>query len=165
MVKILFVCHGNICRSPMAEIIFRNMCREAGVEDLFLVESRATSGEEICGGVGNPVYPAARRELARHGLDAGDKRAERLCREDYRKYDLIIGMDSKNLHFMDIILCGDREGKVSRLLDHTSRGGDVYDPWYTGDFEQAYNEIYRGCRGLLDELTTKGINGIRIELN
>lgn len=162
MVRILFVCHGNICRSPMAEIIFRDMCEQAGLGDMFHIASAATSGEEIAGGVGNPVYPAARRELARHGLDAGDKRAVRLTREDYGRYDLIIGMDSQNLHFMDIILCGDREGKVSRLLDHTPRGGDVYDPWYTGDFELAYNEIYRGCQGLFEELTRR--EGGRITL-
>ena len=154
MIKILFVCHGNICRSPMAELIFRKMCEERGLTDKFSVASRATSDEEILDGVGNPVYPAARRELARHGIEVGEKRAERLVRGDYLAYDLIIGMDRYNVNMMDIILGYDKLKKVSRLLDHTERGGDVVDPWYTGDFSRAYEDIERGCRALLEELTS-----------
>ena len=156
MIRILFVCHGNICRSPMAELVFNRMCQERGLSDKFYAESRAASSEEIVCGRGNPVYPAAKRELLRHGIDAGDKRAQKLVRSEYLEYDLIIGMDKNNLRLMDIILGYDKLGKVSRLLDHTDRPGDVADPWYTGDFSGAYADIERGCIGLLEELTRPG---------
>lgn len=153
MIKIMFVCHGNICRSPMAEFIFKNMISEKGISDKFVVASSATSTEEISfSGVGNPVYPPARAELKKHGLDCGSKRAVRLKAEDYEKYDLFIGMDSNNIRNMHRILNGDRDNKIRKLMDYTSRGGDVADPWYSDRFDIAYRDIYDGCNGLLREL-------------
>ena len=153
MKKIMFVCHGNICRSPMAEFIFKKMIRERGLEDEFFVSSSATSSEEIVGDLGNPIYPPARAELLRHGIDPGDKRAVQLTRADYDKYDLLIPMDSMNVRNMMRIIGSDPEGKVKKLMDYTSRGGDVADPWFTGNFEITYKDITDGCRALLEELT------------
>ncbi len=149
MTKILFVCHGNICRSPMAEFIMKKLISDAGKAGDFFVASAATSNEEI----GNPVYPPARRILALHGIGCEGKRARRMERADYEEYDLLIGMDEANLRNMKRITGGDPEGKLSLLLDHTARGGVVADPWYTGDFETAYREIRQGCEALLYELT------------
>jgi protein-tyrosine phosphatase len=118
MVKVLFVCHGNICRSPMAEFVLKDMVRRRGMEDLFHVESRATSSEEIWGGRGNPVYPPARRILAQHGIFCEGKRARRLTKADYQEYDCIIGMDSENMRWMQRMLDGDPEGKLSLLMDY-----------------------------------------------
>ena len=147
MKKIMFVCHGNICRSPMAEIIFRDMTEKCGVAARFFVVSSATSSEEIRNGVGNPVYPPAREELRRHGLSAGDKRAVQLKKSDYRAYDLFVGMDENNVRNMLRIFGGDPEGKVRKLL-----AADVQDPWYTGNFDVVFREIYGGCEALLLEL-------------
>lgn len=152
MTRIMFVCHGNICRSPMAEMIFRDMVQRNRCADRFAVASSATSTEEIWNGVGNPVYPPAVRELEKHGLSADGKRAVQLCRDDYDKYDLFIGMDSANIRNMHRILGGDSEGKIHKLMDYTTRGGDVADPWYSGEFDVAYRDIYDGCAGLLEEL-------------
>ena len=152
MIRIMFVCHGNICRSPMAEFIFKKMLRERGLEDRFAVASSATSTEEIWGGVGNPVYPPAREELALHGISCDGKRAVQLRREDYDKYDLFIGMDSANVRNMHRMLGGDPEGKIRKLMDYTGRGGDVADPWYSERFDIAYRDIEQGCRALLAEL-------------
>ena len=152
MVRIMFVCHGNICRSPMAEFIFKQMIRECGARDRFVVASSATSTEEIWSGVGNPVYPPAREELARHGISCGGKRAVQLRREDYDKYDLFIGMDSANVRNMHRMLEGDPEGKIRKLMDYTPRGGDVADPWYSERFDIAYRDIHEGCEALLKEL-------------
>ena len=152
MIRIMFVCHGNICRSPMAEFIFKKMLRERGLEDRFAVASSATSTEEIWGGVGNPVYPPACEELARHGIACDGKRAVQLRREDYDKYDLFIGMDSANVRNMHRMLGGDPEGKIRKLMDYTGRGGDVADPWYSERFDIAYRDIEQGCRALLAEL-------------
>ena len=151
MVRILFVCHGNICRSPMAEFILKDMVKKRHIEDNFVIASCATSTEEIYGGVGNPVYPPAREQLRRHGISCEGKRAVRLTKSDYGKYDLLIGMDSMNIRNMLRILGGDPEGKIHLLKDYTT-GGEVSDPWYSGDFETAYNEIYEGCEALLDSL-------------
>ena len=153
MIKILFVCLGNICRSPMAEFCMKDLVRRAGLEDRFQIASAATSTEEIWNGVGNPVYPPAQRELARHGLSCGGKRAVLLRKEDYARYDKLIGMDRSNLRNMLRILGGDPEGKVSLLLDHTDRPGDIADPWYSGDLARTWEDILRGCRGLLQEIT------------
>ena len=148
--KIMFVCHGNICRSPMAEFIFRKMAAEAGVS--VSVASSATSTEEIWNGIGNPVYPPAREELAKHGIDPAGKRAVQLQKSDYEKYDLFIGMDSANIRNMHRILGGDPAGKIRKLMDYTPRGGDVADPWYSGRFDVAYRDIFDGCKALLESI-------------
>ncbi|OUQ81088.1 low molecular weight protein-tyrosine-phosphatase [Flavonifractor sp. An100] len=145
MIKILFVCHGNICRSPMAEFVMKDLVKKAGLEHGFEIASAATSTEEI----GNPVYPPARRKLAQHGIGCEGKRARQLCREDYREYDLLVGMDRANLRNMQRICGGDPEGKLSLLLDYTNRPGEVADPWYTGDFDQTWEDVLEGCQGLL----------------
>ena len=152
MYKIMFVCHGNICRSPMAEFIFKKMIAEQGLEWKYEVSSSATSTEEIWGGVGNPVYPPARAELKKHGIDCGGKRAVQLKKEDYAKYDLLICMDSRNIVNATRILGADPEGKLKKLMDYTSRGGDVADPWYTDRFDVTYRDIYEGCTALLAAL-------------
>ena len=149
-IRILFVCHGNICRSPMAEFVMKSLVQEAGLEDNFLIESAATSAEEI----GNPVYPPARRKLAEHGIGCQGKTARQMTRADYERYDLLVGMDSRNIRNMLRICGGDPEGKISMLMDYTRRPGDVADPWYTGDFDATWRDVHEGCRGLLAHLTT-----------
>lgn len=153
MIKILFVCHGNICRSPMAEFIFKDLVRKCGREGEFEVASCATSREEIWNGVGNPVYPPAREELAKHGIACAGKRAVQLTKADYNQYDLLIGMDENNIRNMMRILGADPEGKVHKLMDYTGRGGDVADPWYSDRFDIAYRDIEEGCKALLEHLT------------
>lgn len=148
MIKIMFVCHGNICRSPMAEFIMKDMLKKANIPSV--VESSATSTEEIWSGVGNPVYPPAKAELLSHGIKCDGKRAVQLKREDYEKYDLFVGMDSANIRNMHRILDGDKDGKIRKLMDYTSRGGDVADPWYSDRFDVAYRDIYDGCKALLE---------------
>ncbi|MBE6682669.1 MAG: low molecular weight phosphotyrosine protein phosphatase [Ruminococcaceae bacterium] len=154
MKRIMFVCHGNICRSPMAEFIFKKLIAERGLQNEFVIASSATSTEEISfGGIGNPVYPPAREELKSHGIDCAGKRATQLKRSDYEKYDLFVGMDSRNIRNMHQILGGDKEGKIRKLMDYTERKGDVADPWYSDRFDIAYRDIYDGCLALLDNLT------------
>ena len=148
MKKILFVCLGNICRSPMAEFVMKDLVRKAGLEWKYEIASAATSGEEL----GNPVYPPARRKLAEHGISCGGKTARRITAEDYREYDLLIGMDRMNLRNMRRIWDGDPEGKIHLLMDYTDRPGEVADPWYTGDFEETWRDVREGCQGLLEEL-------------
>ena len=150
--RILFVCHGNICRSPMAEFIFKDMARKQGISDRLVIASAATSSEEICGERGNPVYPPARAELAAHGIPCDGKYAVQLRPQDYAKYDLLIGMDSANIRNMYRILGGDPEGKIHKMMDYTDRGGDVADPWYSNRFDIAYRDIYDGCVGLMREI-------------
>ena len=145
--RILFVCHGNICRSPMAEFIMKRLVCDAGREDEFEIASAATSTEEI----GNPVYPPAKAELARHGISCEGKRARQMRRDDYEKYDYIIGMENLNLSYMNRILGGDPEGKVSLLMDFTSHPEDIDDPWYTGDFKGVFKQITEGCEALLNK--------------
>ena len=154
--KVMFVCHGNICRSPMAEFIFKAKIQSRGVEDLFEVASCATSTEEIFRGIGNPVYPPAKRELARHGIFCDGKRAVQLTKSDYDAYDVLICMDQNNVRNALRLLGGDPDGKISRLMDHTPRGGDVTDPWYSGDFETAYRDIDEGCEALLNKWMKRG---------
>lgn len=149
-IRILFICHGNICRSPMAEFIFKDLVAKRGVADRFVIASSATSTEEICNGIGNPVYPPAKAELAKHGLSCDGKRAVQLHKSDYDKYDLFIGMDSANIRNTLRIFGGDPDGKVRKLMDFTNRGGDVADPWYSERFDVAYRDIFEGCTALLD---------------
>lgn len=153
MTKILFVCHGNICRSPMAEFIFKDMLRKKGLQKAFAVDSCATSREEIWNGVGNPVYPPAQAVLLRHGIDPAGKRAVQLQKNDYQRYDLLIGMDRANLRNMQRILGGDPQGKIHKLLEYVGSSADVSDPWYTGDFDRCYKDIYAGCAALLAACT------------
>ena len=143
--KILFVCHGNICRSPMAEFVMKDLVRKAGREDEFEIASAATSTEEI----GNEVYPPARRKLAEHGIGCKGKTARQMTRQDYAHYDLLIGMDSWNIRNMLRICGSDPEGKIQMLMDYTRRPGDVADPWYTGDFEATWRNVLEGCQCLL----------------
>ncbi len=154
--RIMFVCHGNICRSPMAEFIFLDMCDKAGIKDRVEVKSSATSLDEIWNGIGNPVYPNAALELKKMGISCAGKRATLLKRDDYGKYDLFIGMDEYNVRNMKRILGGDDEGKICKILDFTDNGGDVSDPWYTRRFDVASREIKEGCRGLLEHLLSGG---------
>lgn len=153
MIKVLFVCHGNICRSPMAEFVMKDMAAKAGAGERFVIDSAATSTEEL----GNPVYPPARRELAAHGVFCGPHTARQMTRADYDKYDLLIGMDSANIRNMTRICGGDPAGKIHRLLDYTARPGDVADPWYTGDFSTTWRDVAEGCRGLLKAITSQAM--------
>ena len=139
MIKIMFVCHGNICRSPMAEFVMKDMVEKEGLDEYFYISSCATSTEEI----GNPVYPPARRELAKHGISCEGKRARQLKKTDYEDYDLFIGMDDWNIQNMKKILKNDQ--KIRKLLENK----DVADPWYTGNFEKTYEDIEKGCQNLL----------------
>ena len=142
--KILFVCHGNICRSPMAEIVTKELLRQRGLTEKFVIASAAVSAEEL----GNPIYPPARAELRRQGLPVPARQAWQLCRADYEKYDLFVCMDGSNLRAMHRIFGGDPAQKMRLLLDR-----DVEDPWYTGRYDVVLNEIRAGCAALLDELT------------
>ena len=156
MIKILFICHGNICRSTMAEFVFRDMVRKAGLSDKIECASAATSTEEI----GNPVHPGTRRVLKGLGIDCSEKRARQMRHADYDAYDYLIGMDSANIRNMERITGGDPEGKISFLLEHASKeyaryGREVADPWYTGDFETTYRDVKAGCEGLLEALQKK----------
>lgn len=153
MIRILFVCHGNICRSPMAEFILKDMVQKQGREGDFFVASCATSTEEIWNGIGNPVYPPAKAELAKHGISCEGKRAVQLQKADYASYDLLIAMDGNNLRNIHRMLGGDPKKKVRKLMDYTPRGGDVADPWYTDRFDVAYRDIEEGCRCLLAALS------------
>lgn len=143
MKKILFVCHGNICRSPMAEFVMKYLVEKEGLTDHFLIESAATSTEEI----GNPVYPPARRKLAEHGIRCDGHSARQITRADYSRFDLLIGMDQWNLRNMERFFGGDPEVKIRPLLSNK----DVADPWYTGDFEATWQDVLRGCKALLEE--------------
>lgn len=153
-IRILFVCHGNICRSPMAEFIFKDMVRQVGLADQFEIASAATSREEIWHGKGNPVYPPAKAELAAHGLSCDGKRARQLTVADYDYYDLLLAMDGSNVRNLHRMLGGDPQHKIKKLLDY-AHGGDVTDPWYSRDFARAYQDIATGCRALPTALTTK----------
>ncbi len=149
MIGIMFICHGNICRSPMAEFVMKDLVKKAGLEDEFVIASSAVSAEEL----GNHVYPPAKKVLEEHGISVGDKHAELLTRRDYDLYDLLIAMDTSNLRNIDRIIRSDPEGKVHLLMSYVGKSASVADPWYTGDFETAYNDIREGCEGLLRSLT------------
>ncbi len=145
---ILFVCHGNICRSPMAEFVMKDLVEKAGRSDDFHIASAATSTEET----GNAVYPPARRKLAEHGISCAGKTARQLTRADYDRYDLLIGMDDWNIRNMTRICGGDPDGKMHKLMDFTDRPADVADPWYTDDFETTWRDVLEGCKGILATL-------------
>lgn len=149
MIRIMFVCHGNICRSPMAEFILKDMLKRRGWENRCRVASCATSTEEIWGGHGSPMYPPAKAMLTAHGIPYTEREAVQLRRSDYDEYDLFIGMDGANIRNMMRILGGDPQGKIRKLMDFTDRGGDVADPWYSRNFEDAYRDIRDGCEGVL----------------
>ena len=149
MIRILFVCHGNICRSPMAAFVMQDMVRGAGLADRFAIASAATSREEI----GNPVYPPARRKLAEHGISCDGHAARQMTRADYDVYDLLIGMDRANIRNMQRLCGGDPDGKIRLLLDYAGRPGEeVADPWYTRDFGATWQDVEQGCRGLVAAL-------------
>ena len=152
MIKILFVCHGNICRSPMAEFILKAMVQNLGVADDFYIKSAATSREEI----GNPVYPPARRVLDKMGINSSEKYAIQITKDDYKIYDYIVCMDKFNLRNIKRIIPDDPENKISLLLDYTGEYRDVDDPWYTGDFETTKTDIINGCKALLKEIEKNG---------
>ena len=158
MIKVLFICHGNICRSPMAEFMMKDMVEKMGVKDDFLIESAATSTEEIWGGRGNPVYPPAQAELRRHGIgktpytDFSAKRAVQVTRADYGKYDYIICAEERNVRNTARITGGDPDGKIMCLLDFSDRPRNIADPWYTGVFDITYNDIEEGLHAFLRHL-------------
>ena len=148
MKKILFVCHGNICRSPMAEFVMKDLVRKAGLVKEFHIESAATSTEEI----GNPLYPPVRKLLKEHGISCLGKTARLLRNSDYEAFDLLIGMDRANLRNMHRICGGDFDHKLRLLMEYTDHPGEVADPWYTRDFEATWRDVLDGCRGLLEQL-------------
>jgi len=152
MVKILFVCHGNICRSPMAEYVMRDIVKKSGYEDNFYIASAATSTEEI----GNHIHYGTRTKMREVGIPTDNRVAVQMRREDYSKYDYIIGMDRWNYKNMLRILGGDPEGKVSLLLEFAGSSRDIADPWYTGNFDQTYSDILEGCEALLHQLLLEG---------
>ena len=146
MTRILFICHGNICRSTMAQFVMEDLVRRAGREDEFVIDSAATSSEEL----GNPPHHGTVAKLRAEGVPVGRHRARRMRREEYDSWDHIVYMDAENARGLGRILGGDPDGKVSRLLDWTVRPRDVADPWYTGDFEATFQDVSRGCAGLLE---------------
>lgn len=164
MIKVLMVCHGNICRSPMAEFMFKDMLEKRGLQAEFEVESAATSTEEIWNGIGNPVYPPARDELLRHGIgkteytDFSGKRARQVARGDYEKFDYILCADKMNVKNTQRITGADTEEKVQLLLDYAGRPGEsIADPWYTGNFSETYRDLVEGLEGFLGYLEESGL--------
>ena len=164
MINIMFVCWGNICRSPMAEFVMKDLVEKRGLSSCFHIESSATSTEEIWNGVGNPVYPPAKKELAKHGISCEGKRAVQLTKADYEKYDYLIGMEGINIRYMSRITGGDPDGKFYKMMEFAGNGrkelmagkrnmeraGDVADPWYTRDFSATWRDVSAGCEGLLE---------------
>lgn len=154
MIRILFICHGNICRSPMAEFIMKDLVKRAGLQAEYEIASAATSAEEI----GNPVYPAARRELAEHGISCKGKTARQVARRDYGEWDHLVVMERYNLRNLRRILPEDPEGKITLLMQHVGRDEDIEDPWYSGNFSKVYRQIEEGCRGLLEETRARRLS-------
>ena len=161
MIKILFVCHGNICRSTMAEFVMKDIVNKQDMAEQFHIESSATHTDEIWNGVGSPVYPPARAKLREHGIGTADnelgvsaKRARLTSRTDYDKFDFIIGMDSANIRNLNGLFGGDPEKKIYKMLDFTDRDGDVADPWYTGNFDATWRDVSEGCHGLFRSILT-----------
>ena len=151
MKKIIFVCLGNICRSPMAEFVMKDVVAKAGLSHEFEIASAATSTYEI----GNPVYPPARQKLAEHGIDCQGKTARQITKRDYDYYDYIVAMDQSNIRNLKNMLSNDPQGKISLLMDYTSRPADVADPWYTGDFQATWDDVSEGCEALLKFIMKK----------
>ena len=154
MKRIMFVCHGNICRSPMAELIMKKLVAERGLSDGYIIASSATSTEEL----GNPVYPPARAELARHGIDVGEKRAVQLSPNDAERYDMFIGMDGANIRNMRRILGARAEGKIYKMMSFAGSDADVADPWYYGGFDVTYRDCCRAAEGLIESLESGEIS-------
>ena len=161
MIRILFVCHGNICRSTMAEFVMKDIVNKQGLSDAFHIESSATHTDEIWNGVGSPVYPPARAKLREHGIGTPDnelgvsaKRARLTSRTDYDKFDYIIGMDSANMRNLNSLFGGDPDHKLYKMLDFADRDGDVADPWYTGNFDATWRDVSEGCHGLFRSILT-----------
>lgn len=153
MRKVMFVCHGNICRSPMAEFLWKDMVKKRGLADAFEIASAATSREEI----GNPVHPGTRKKLSQYGISTTGKYAIQLKKEDYEHYDYILGMEQRNIQNILRIVGEDKDCKVKRLLDFTKHPRDIADPWYTGNFEQTYRDIMEGLKGFSDYLNHKNL--------
>ena len=153
MIKVLFICHGNICRSPMAEFVMKDLVKKEGLEKQFYIASAATSTEEI----GNGVHRGTRKKLSEFGISTAGKTAVQLTRSDYEQYDFLLGMDSYNIRNILRMIGGDQEHKVCRLLEFTEQPRDIADPWYTGDFDQTYDDIDKGCKALLKYLKEKGL--------
>ncbi|NBK96640.1 MAG: low molecular weight phosphotyrosine protein phosphatase [Erysipelotrichia bacterium] len=151
MIKILFVCHGNICRSPMAEFVFKDMIKKQGIENEFYVASAATSREEI----GNPVHYGTRQKLASYHISTTGKTAVQMSKQDYDAYDYLIGMESVNIRNMLKIVKADPQAKIHRLLDYTKNPRDIDDPWYTGNFDKTYDDIKEGCFALLAKIRSE----------
>ena len=156
MIKVLFICHGNICRSPMAEFVFKDMVQKNGLGDRFHIASAATSREEI----GNPVHYGTTRKLKEFGISTAGKYAVQLTKKDYQKYDYIIGMEYRNIRNIDRIIGSDPEHKVYSLLDFSDRARDIADPWYTGNFDRTYEDIKEGCECFLNYLICKSGTGV-----
>ena len=158
-VKVLFICHGNICRSPISEFVLKDMVEKRGLKDQFEIRSAATSTEEIWGPVGNPIYPPAQRELTRRSIGGTaytnwkNKRAVQVTKQDYNYYDYLLCADSNNIRNTMRITGGDPDGKIKLLLDYAGREGQsIADPWYTGDFSTTYDDVVEGCEGFLEFL-------------
>ena len=148
MIKVLFICHGNICRSPMAEFVLKDMVKKRGREEEFFIASAATSREEI----GNPVHYGTRNKLKQYGISVAGKTAVQVTKEDYKKYDYLIVMDSYNIRNLKYIIGEDMENKVYKLLSFAGKDRDIADPWYTGNFDETYEDIAEGCEGFLKYL-------------
>ena len=148
MIKVLFVCHGNICRSPMCEFVLKDMVKKAGLEDMFSIESAATSREEI----GNDIHPGTKRKLSEHNIPFSKRRARQITKDDYHKFDYLIGMDDANIRNMIRITGADRDKKVFKLLDFAGNDRSIADPWYTGNFDETYEDVAEGCQALLKSL-------------
>lgn len=149
----MFVCHGNICRSPMAEFLFKDMVKKQGLSDKFHISSSATSTEEI----GNSVHHGTRRKLAQYGISTDGKHAVQMKKSDYHNFDYIIGMDSYNIRNIIRIIGQDTDGKVTRLLDFSDTPRDIADPWYTGNFDETFSDIKKGCEALLNHIINKTV--------
>ena len=150
MIKVLFICHGNICRSTMAEMVLKHLVRERNIADCFYIDSAATSREEI----GNGVHYGTRHKLAEVGIPCEDHRARQVTKKDYEKFDYLIVMDSNNVRNLNRIIGSDPDGKVYKLLDFTGRpGASIADPWYTGNFDETYRDVLEGCEGFLKKIS------------